>query len=99
LVELQISHLNGEHLIDIMKLITFKHREDFGHDLYIILLQVKRWCLVQSCFSTIEYSRSLPYFNLTMGSGRLISVSFQIWIVGFTIELVSRSWFNYKRDV
>jgi hypothetical protein len=42
------------------------------------------------------YGRSWPYFSFIMGSGRLLSTSFQIWNVGFTIELISRSWFKKR---
>lgn len=77
-----------------MKLIQFRHQEDYGHDFYLTLLQVKRWCLVQSCFSTAVYARSFPYLNITMGSGRLFGFSFQVLWFGVTIELISRSWFK-----
>jgi hypothetical protein len=40
------------------------------------------------------YGRVFPYFNLTLGSGRLVAISFQIWYVGFTVEFISRAWFK-----
>lgn len=80
----------------MMKVLQVKLNEDYGHDLYITLLQIKDWSLIQSCFSTMVYGRSWPYFSFIMGSGRLLSTSFQIWNVGFTIELISRSWFKKR---
>jgi hypothetical protein len=77
-----------------MNLIKIKLQEDYGHDLYVTLFQVKNWCIMQSCFSKMVYGRVCPYFNLTLGSGRLVAISFQIWYVGFTVELISRAWFE-----
>lgn len=77
-----------------MKLFQFRQKKDFGKDYYLTLIQVKRWCFIQSCFSSTVYSRSWPYLNLTMGSGRLLGVSFQVWCFGVTIELISRGWFE-----
>ena len=79
-----------------MKLRIFecRHREDFGHDLYIHFFCVYNWCLIRSCFSTLEYGCRFPYFNLIMGSGRLLGISFQFLNIGFTVEFLSRSWFK-----
>jgi hypothetical protein len=76
-----------------MNLFHYKHREDWGHDYYLTLFQVGRWALIQSCFYTAVYGRKYPYLNITLGSGRLIHISFSWFIFGFSIEFISRSWF------
>jgi len=77
-----------------MKLIEFRVQEDFGKDIYIHLLVIKRWCLFQSCLSFMEYGRSWPYLNITMGSGRLFGLSFQVLWFGITFEIFTRNWFK-----
>lgn len=77
-----------------MKFIEFKYQEDFGHDLYIHICKVKGWCLIQSRFSTMVYGRSWPYLNITMGSGRMLGISFQVLWFGVTFEIITRSWFK-----
>ncbi len=67
---------------------------DYGKDYHFNLLEVGNWCLIQSCFTIGMYGRSWPYLNITLGSGRLFSVSFQFWRFGVIIELISRSWFK-----
>lgn len=77
-----------------MKLFHYKHREDYGHDYYLTLLQVGRWCLFQSCFYTAVFGRNFPYLSIVMGSSRLFYLSFSFWKIGFTIEFLARSWFK-----
>ena len=38
-----------------MGLINFKHREDFGHEWYVQLLNVKGWSLLQASVSWNDY--------------------------------------------
>ena len=77
-----------------MKLVEFRHRSDYGHDYYINILKMGRWYLFQSCFSVSEYGRGFPYFNITMGGGRLIYIAFDVLKVGFCVEFICRSWFK-----
>jgi hypothetical protein len=77
-----------------MKLFEFKHQEDYGHDVYITLLKVRRWCLIQTCFSTMEYGRAWPYLNITLGYGRMFGFTFEVLSVGISFEVLSRSWFR-----
>ena len=76
-----------------LKLFKLKYEEDYGHNFYVTLIQIKRWCLVQSCFCTAVYGKGFPYLNLTLGGGRLIAVNFDFWKIGMCVELFSRSWF------
>lgn len=79
-----------------MKLRIFDVRvhNDYGKDLYVTLLQVNYWCLVQFCFSSFVYPAKWPYLSITMGSGRLFHIGFQWLHFGFTVEFISRSWFK-----
>jgi len=77
-----------------MKLIQFKHREDYGHDFYITLLRFKHWCVFQGCFYTAVYGRRFPYFSLVMGSGRILEVSFSFLNFGFTLSFLTLWWFG-----
>jgi hypothetical protein len=77
-----------------MKLIDIHQRKDYGRDIYFILLQIKSWCLIQSCFHLMLYGRSFPYLNISFGSGRLLGINFQVLSFGFTVEFLSRSWFK-----
>jgi hypothetical protein len=79
-----------------MKLINVKLIEDYGKDLYIILIQVKGWCFIQSCFSFNDYQRSFPYLNITMGSGRLFEINLDVGKIGLCISFFTRSWFKDK---
>jgi hypothetical protein len=77
-----------------MKLVSFRKDNDWGKDYYLTILQIKRWCLIQSCFTFAVYGGRFPYFNITMGGGRLIAISFDVLKYGFCVEIISRSWFK-----
>ena len=72
-----------------MKLIQFKHREDFGHDFYITLFRFKEGYLFQGCFYTAEYGRKFPYFSLVMGSGRIFEINFSFLKFGFRLSFIA----------
>lgn len=75
-----------------MELIKIKTQDDYGKDFFLTLLKIKNWCMIQVCLSMMVYGRSLPYLNITLGSGRLFGFNFQIWKFGICIELLSRCW-------
>jgi hypothetical protein len=79
-----------------MNLIKFAHRSDYGHDWYVQVLSTKKWSLLQASFSLCEYP-SWPYIQIKSGTGGLFSVLFQVYTIGFDIELVSRTW-NWNFD-
>ncbi len=76
-----------------MKLFKFKCVEDYGKEFYLDIFRINNWCLIQSCFLIGHYGRWFPYLNITLGSGRLLGINFQIWRFGATMEFVSRTWF------
>jgi len=82
-----------------MKLINLKHREDFGHDYYVQILNVKKWSLLQASVSWNDYP-SWPYLQVTSGSSGLIGVLFWAYKFGLDIDILSRTWnFDYLKEV
>jgi len=74
-----------------MKLINLKHREDFGHDYYVQILNVKNWSLLQASVSWNDYP-SWPYIQVTSGSNGLLGVLFWAYKFGLDIDILSRTW-------
>ena len=74
-----------------MKLISLKHRYDYGHDWYAQLLHTKSWALFQGSVSWNDYP-SWPYLQIKCGCGSTISVVF--WVYKFSIDLglIERTW-------
>lgn len=77
-----------------MKILDFKIQDDFGRDIYLIILKYRNWCLLQCCFSWMEYGGIFPYLNITMGSGRLFYITFNVLKCGLAINFLGRSWFT-----
>jgi hypothetical protein len=78
-----------------MKIISFKHREDYGHEWYAQILHTKRWALLQTSVSWNDFPSS-PYLQITMGSNGLLSILFWTYKFGFDIGFFERTW-NWDR--
>ena len=74
-----------------MSLIKFTHKEDFGHDYYVQVLNVKGWSLLQVSFSWNDYP-SWPFIQIKSGSGSGLSIMFWAYKFGFDLDLFSRTW-------
>ena len=74
-----------------MNLIKFKHRYDFGHEVYVQVVNIKRWSLFQFSVSWNDYPSS-PYFQITSGGNGLLSILFWAYKFGFDIDFLSRTW-------
>jgi len=74
-----------------MKLITFEHRYDYGHDWYIQILHNKRWALFQGSVSWNDYA-SWPYLQIKFGCGSTLSIMFWAYRFGFDIGIIERTW-------
>jgi hypothetical protein len=82
-----------------MSLIKFKHREDFGHEYYVQILNIKRRSLLQLSVSWNDYP-SFPYLQITMGSNGLLGILFWAYKFGFDIDVISRTWrWDYLEEV
>jgi len=74
-----------------MKLITFKHRYDYGHDWYVQIFHTKNWALFQGSVSWNDYA-SWPYLQIKCGCGGMISVVFWVYKFGFDLGFIERTW-------
>ena len=74
-----------------MNILKFVHKEDFGHEWYAQLLNVKNWSLLQVSVSWNDYP-SWPYIQVTSGSNGLLGVLFWAYKFGFDVDVFSRTW-------
>lgn len=74
-----------------MNLINFKYREDFGHEWYVQVLNVKGWSLLQASVSWNDWP-SWPYVQIKSGSGSTFSLIFWAYKFGFDIGIIERTW-------
>jgi hypothetical protein len=74
-----------------MNLIKFKHRYDFGHEVYVQVVNIKRWSLLQASVSWNDYP-SFPYLQITMGSNGFLGILFWAYKFGIDIDFISRTW-------
>jgi len=74
-----------------MNLINFKHREDFGHDWYVQVLNIKNWSLLQVSVSWNDWP-SWPYIQVKSGSGSTFSLLFWAYKFGLDVDILSRTW-------
>jgi hypothetical protein len=82
-----------------MKLISFKHREDYGHEWYVQVLHNKRWALLQASVSWNDYA-GWPFIQIKSGTGTLLSIMFWVYKFGFDIGVCEHSWnFEYLEEL
>ena len=82
-----------------MNLIKFKHRYDFGHEVYVQILNIKRRSLFQVSVSWCDYP-SWPYLQITSGGNGLLSILFWAYKFGFDVDVFSRTWnWDYMKEV
>jgi hypothetical protein len=78
-----------------MQLIRLNYRQDFGHDWYIQIFNVKNYSVLQISLSWND-SSGWPYLQISSGANGLLSILFWIYKFGLDIDLFSRTWnFNY----
>ena len=82
-----------------MKLISFKHREDYGHEWYVQVFHNKRWALLQASVSWNEYP-SWAFVQVKSGMGTLLSIMVCVYKLGFDIGICEHTWnFEYLKDL
>jgi hypothetical protein len=82
-----------------MNLIKFKHREDFGDDWYVQILNtgrhfpkiLKNRSLLQVSVGWNDYP-GWPYLQITFGSNGLLGILFWVYKFGLDIDFCSRTW-------
>jgi len=81
-----------------MTLFQFKHREDFGHEWYIQVLNIKNWSLLQVSVSWNDYP-SWPYIQIKSGTGSTFSLLFWAYKFGLDVDILSRTWrWDYEQE-
>ena len=86
-----------------MSLFRARHREDFGHEWYVQILNTGRhvpkpfkdMSLLQLSVSWNDYP-SWPYLQIKSGTGSLLSILFWAYKLGFDIGFLERTW-NWER--
>ena len=82
-----------------MTLFQFKHHEDFGHDWYVQVLNVKNWSLLQVSVSWNDYP-AWPYIQVKSGSGSTFSLLFWAYKFGLDVDILSRTWrWDYREEL
>ena len=74
-----------------MNLIKLKHREDFGHELYVQVFSAKGWSLLQASVSWNDYP-GWPFIQIKSGTGTTLSIVFWAYKFGFDIGILERTW-------
>ena len=82
-----------------MNLINLKYREDFRHEWYVQILNVKGWSLLQGSVSWNDFP-GMPYLQITFGSNGFFSILFWIYKFGIDIDIFSRTWkWDYLKEL
>ena len=82
-----------------MKLISFKHRRDYGDEFYVQILHNKRWALLQASVSWNEFA-GWPYIQIKSGTGTLLSIMVWVYRFGFDIGVCEHTWnFEYLNEL
>ena len=82
-----------------MKLISFKHRVDYGTELYVQILHNRHWALLQASVSWNDYA-AWPYIQLKSGTGSLLNLMFWAYKFGVDIGFCEHTWnFEYLKDL
>jgi hypothetical protein len=81
-----------------MSIIKFNVREDFWHDYYVQVLNIRKWSLLQVSVSYNDYA-STPYLQITFGSNGFFSILSWVYRFGLDVDILSRTWnFDYMKD-
>ena len=82
-----------------MKLISFKHREDYGDEYYVQILHNRHWALLQASVSWNEFA-GFPFIQIKSGSGTLLSIMFWAHRFGIDAGICEHTWnFEYLEDL
>jgi hypothetical protein len=82
-----------------MKLISFKHRRDYGDEFYVQILHNKYWALLQTSVSWNDYP-SWPFAQIKSGMGSLLSIMVCVYKLGFDVDVFSNTWnFEYLNEL
>ena len=78
----------------INKLINFMHKEDYGNNYYVQVLNIKKYSLFQASVSWNDYG--MLYLQMTMGSSGLFGFILCLGKFGIDFDILSRTYsFDY----
>jgi hypothetical protein len=82
-----------------MKIVSFKHKRDYGHEWYVQVFHNKRWALLQASVSWNDFP-TFPFLQVKSGMGTLLSIVASVYKLGFDVDIFSRPWnFEYLEDL
>jgi hypothetical protein len=82
-----------------MKLISFKHKVDYGDEWYVQIIHNRHWALLQASVSFNDYA-SWPYIQIKSGTGSLLSLMLWAYRFGIDIGVIERTWnWDYMEDI
>ncbi len=82
-------------MANINKLINFLHKEDYGNNYYVQVLNIKKYSLFQASVSGSDYGM-FPYLQITMGSNGLLGCMLCLGKFGIDFDILSRTYsFDY----
>jgi hypothetical protein len=82
-----------------MRLISFKHRKEYGHEWYVQVLHNRYWALLQASVSWNDYA-SWPFIQVKSGMGTLLSIMVCAYKLGFDIGICEHTWnFEYLNEL
>ena len=74
-----------------MKLLSFSHEKDFGHDFYVMIGRMKKRSWLQIGFGSGVYGFS-PRLSVSAGEDALLDIYGSLGKVYFTVELLGHNW-------
>lgn len=74
-----------------MKIINFKHRYDFGHELVISLFKGRKYSVFQLSLDWNDYG-GWPYLQISSGMGRALSFLLSVGRFGISFDIAGYTW-------
>ena len=73
------------------KFLEFKHKEDWGSDVYLTFLKGRHFSFLQLSLGWTDYP-AYPYLQVSSGCGRLFSLIFWCYKFALDFEIIGRTW-------
>lgn len=74
-----------------MKLIDFKSKYDFGHEVIISLLKGEKYSVLQLSLDWNDYG-GCPYLQISSGMGRVFSFLLSVGRFGISFDIAGYTW-------
>ena len=73
------------------KFLEFKHKEDWGHDVYLTFLKGRHFSFLQLSLGWTDYP-AYPHLQVSSGCGRLFSLIFWCYKFAIDFEILGHTW-------